>query len=152
MHFQVEEQWRDTFMGLLRLLGDEGLGADRTVGMGHFSVLPEVIEREYAVNSKADKWLNLGVFNPGLKVAAIDWGASAYAILNRSGWVSGTSLRRSPVIAIAESALLVTGTGQAPQGAIPLVLDSTSDLIPEKDRIGYDIYRDCRGFFIPTKL
>lgn len=152
MHIQVEEKWKDTFMGLLRLLGDEGLGADRTVGMGHFSVLPEVLEREYTVNRKADKWLNLGVFNPGLKVAAINWEASAYAIVNRSGWVSGSSLRRSPVVAIAESALLATGTDGPPEGSVPMVLDSSSELIPESDRIAHDVYRDCRGFFIPTML
>ncbi|AXJ02440.1 CRISPR type III-A/MTUBE-associated RAMP protein Csm4 [Cyclonatronum proteinivorum] len=150
IHIQVDAAHKDTFMALLRLLGDEGIGADRTVGMGQFEVLPEVIEREYTEKEPVSKWFNLGIFNPGGQVGAIQWEDSVYSIVNRSGWVSGTSLRRSPVIAVGESALLKTAGASAPEGTIPLVLDKDSELIPEAVRIDHHVYRDCRGFFIPT--
>lgn len=150
IHTIVDEKYIDIFVGLLRLLGDEGLGADRTIGMGQFEVLPDVIEREYSSKAEVTRWFNLGVFNPGSKVGLINWEESNYSILNRSGWVSGTSLRRSPIVVVGESALLKTEHAETPNGIIALVLDKESELIPEQEKINHNVYRDCRGFFIPT--
>jgi CRISPR-associated protein Csm4 len=147
LHFDVEEAHKETFFALLRLLGDEGIGADRTIGMGTFDVIDEIQNVSFKEISNPTHWFNLGIFNPGLESQKISWEESFYSLGQRSGWVSGTSLRRGAVPVIEESSVLKSDS--SPVGSVPMVLDHESKLIPEDKRISYSVYRDCRGFFIP---
>ncbi|MCC5904833.1 MAG: type III-A CRISPR-associated RAMP protein Csm4 [Balneolaceae bacterium] len=142
------EEHETTFTALLRLLGDEGIGADRTIGMGRFIV-------ENAENSTppqgGGKLFNLGIYNPlEIETDDIDWGKSAYNLEKRSGWVSGKSLRRRPVPCIGENAVLKSDSEL--KGNVPCVVDKDDDNIPESNKPDYSVYRDCRGYFIPTQI
>ncbi len=141
-----------SFTAMLRLLGDEGIGADRTVGMGQFE-LEGVEEAEPPVsNPGSGCWYNMGVFNPADDTAdtGISWEESAYGLQNRYGWVSGTSLRRRPLAVVTEASVLQSET--RPAGSVRVVLDPESDPIPEDQQgvINHKIYRDARGFLLPV--
>src|SRR5690625_7588671 len=88
------------------MLGDEGIGADRTVGMGQFSIIAN--ERINKVPSgKKGRWLNMGIFNPLTGTTTqIEWEQSAYNLKTRTGWVSGHKLRSSPVPCIVDTTYL----------------------------------------------
>jgi CRISPR-associated protein Csm4 len=139
---------KEKFTAILRLLGDEGIGADRTIGMGRFSV---TAEKKWSLTAGSGKWLNLGIFNPAPGTAnQIDWEQSAYNLETRSGWVSGHTLRRKPVPCISENAILQSS--KQPQGNVPCVVDKDDKNIPPENRPDFSVYRDCRGYFIPTKI
>lgn len=135
------------FTALLRLLGDEGLGADRTIGMGRFSVDKE----ETAVQLQGSgKMYNLGIYNPKeIETDMIEWEDSTYNLEKRGGWISGKSLRRRPVPCIGESAVLKVDSEL--EGNVPCVVDKDDENIPESNKPNYSVYRDCRGYFMPTQ-
>lgn len=148
----VDPAYEVHFRAMLRLLGDEGIGADRTVGMGQFDV--EAIEdiKLPVPENDTGRWYNLGVFNPSDKTAddEISWEDSAYGLQNRYGWVSGTSLRRRPLAVLTEASVLECES--SPKGTVRLVLDPETDPLPEeqKEIINHKIYRDARGFLLPV--
>lgn len=142
----IEEEVAGYFETMLRLLGDEGLGADRTIGMGSFEL--EAIESSSAGSSRGNKFFNLGIFNPLPEEAnAIEWQHSDYQLETRRGWVSGLPLRRRPVPCISENAVI--RANEKPAGNVVCVVEKESTLIPDHARPDYSIYRDCRGYFIP---
>ena len=146
---RFHEEAETRFMSILRLLGDEGLGADRTVGMGNYSVLSSEEERK-SDHSETGKWFNLGLYNPdGIEFPEIEWRDSVYQLETRGGWVTGKSLRRKPLVCVAETSVLQFPS--PPKGTIARVLDKDDPDIPDEVRPGYSVYRDCRGFFIPCK-
>ena len=144
----LDPSQKEKFTAMLRLLGDEGIGADRTIGMGRFSVASE---KNKALPAGNGKWLNLGIFNPVPgKAEHINWDQSSYKLETRSGWVSGYTLRRKPVPCIGENAVL--HSKEKPKGNVPCVVDKDDEKIPSEKRPGFSVYRDCRGYFIPTQI
>ena len=143
----VKPAREDKLMTLLRLLGDEGIGADKTVGMGSFKI--HAIEQQANESSDTEKWFNMGIYNPEPKYAdtTINWLESYYQLTQRGGWVSGTTLRRKPVPTVQSNALLVSP--KKPVGSIRCVLDKDDENIPKDNRPDYSVYRDCRGYFLP---
>lgn len=146
----LEPDQESRFLALLRLLGDEGIGADRTVGMGCFSV--EGGETyEPGENASTGKWFNMGVFNPAASdVSVINWKESYYQLENRGGWVSGTGIRRQPLVCVGENAVLHAGT--KPAGNLACVFRKDDPNLPEDvTRPDYSVFRDCRGYFLPCQ-
>ncbi|MFU8861979.1 MAG: type III-A CRISPR-associated RAMP protein Csm4 [Cyclonatronaceae bacterium] len=157
LHFlaDVQKEHFGRFMTLLRLLGDEGIGADRTVGLGHFRVTGHE-EWQPPNQGGAKGWLNLGLFNPaGSDMNMIDWPNSRYELISRGGWVSGLALRRRSVRMIAEGAVLKSET--APEGRLVNVLDSNQPDMLERHRdylintagLDHPVYRDGRTIMLP---
>lgn len=150
LYLSIHSEDEPRFMAVLRLLGDEGLGADRTIGMGRFSIVD--IEPSDEVNGKdSGKWFNMGVFNPNSNVTSgVDWKESSYKLVTRGGWITGKSLRRQPVICVGENAAIASS--RKPTGNILCVLDKDDTNIPEHvDKPEFSVYRDCRGYFLPCK-
>lgn len=149
-YVDLEPEKEERFMGLLRILGDEGLGADRTVGMGQFTIEHVQPVKAKTPPKRNSYQYNLGIFNPLPEEAEnINWLNSTYQLKTRTGWVSGKTLRRKPVPCIIENAVLFSET--ALKGNMPCVVDKDDELIPEEKRPDYSVYRDCRGYFISCK-
>lgn len=144
-YLDVDPEHEKTVLALLRLLGDEGLGADRTVGMGSFKV--ETVKEAHPKSEKDNRWVNLGIYNPAEnEVEEINWMESIYDLSERGGWVSGKSVRRSPLTCISGNAILKTS--KKPIGRIPCVIDKDDDNLPDEVELDYSVYRDCRGYFV----
>ncbi|TXT61147.1 MAG: putative RAMP superfamily DNA repair protein [Promethearchaeota archaeon] len=98
-----------------RYLGDTGLGGERSTGNGQFSVMLNKsgklfhIELDQGDNS-SKRFLSLSLFLP--KEEEINNNLigdnNYYSIINRKGWISGTSYRRRNINMITEGSVLNT--------------------------------------------
>jgi len=96
------------FDASLSLLGDEGIGADRTVGKGLFFNEKDFVELEVPENS--DYLMNLSLYIPSEnEFSNIDFKSSSYDFITRSGWISlpgYNSLRRKSFRMIKEGSVM----------------------------------------------
>lgn len=130
------------FEAALRLLGDTGLGADRSIGRGAFTFtstppcLPEV-QKPYA-------HLLLSLYYPTRQEVAegvLNSPVSAYGLTRRTGHAGGAAVsrfRRADCWMVTEGSVLPF----RPTGGVPRVL-TASGLIP------HDVYRFGRAFCLP---
>lgn len=129
-----DAQAQADFEAVLRLLGDEGIGADRTNGNGCF-----VFERFASPGLQpADgrRAMALSLVNPDPSDCRQGWlDGAAYKLVSRGGWIGGTGLRKQRLRMFAEGSVF-----QAPlQGR-------TIEVSPEG--APHPVYRDGRGFFV----
>ncbi|MDO9547908.1 MAG: type III-A CRISPR-associated RAMP protein Csm4 [Candidatus Marinimicrobia bacterium] len=141
-----EEQWAKRFRAALNLLGDTGIGGDRSVGHGQFSVADTGI-MELKVPADTRHCLTLSLYHPKTaEIPAIREGAS-YQIIERKGWIfAGISkpLRRQAVRMFKEGS--VFGNSPSCGGDVVKVLDK--DSAPGLD---HHIYRYGIAFPIPCR-
>ncbi|QXP83827.1 type III-A CRISPR-associated RAMP protein Csm4 [Methylococcus sp. Mc7] len=127
-------QAQTDFEAALRLLGDEGFGADRSNGNGCFTF-----------DHRADLGLKppagrramaLSLVNPDPSDRRQGWlDEAAYKLVSRGGWIAGTGLRKQRLRMFAEGSVF-----QAPlQGR-------TVEISP--DHAPHPVYRDGRGLFV----
>lgn len=135
-------QIREKFEAALRLLGDCGLGADRTVGRGAFSVTATDWSATELKNPTAQVLLSL-YFPTREEVArgVLTNPVSTYGLTRRTGHAGGhdvSRFRRADCWMLTEGSVLPF----APVGGTPQVL-TKSDVIP------HDVYRCGRAFCLP---
>lgn len=133
---------QNRFEAALRLLGDTGLGADRSVGRGAFtftstqSRLPEV--------KNANAHLLLSLYYPTRKEVAegvLNSPVSAYGLTRRTGHAGGVAVgrfRRADCWMVTEGSVLPF----RPTGGVPRVLTASGP-------IPHDVYRFGRAFCLP---
>lgn len=132
------------FEGALRLLGDFGIGADRTIGKGYFDFIS--LELKNQQTNSQDMQVLLSLYYPTRQ--EVDQGilndpVSAYSLFRRSGHAGSCRVnryRRADCWMLAEGSVLPT----KPAGAIPCVLKQ-SDYIP------HNVYRYGKAFCLPIK-
>lgn len=102
---EMEAGQRTRFASVLEYLGDTGLGADRSSGLGHFRVRKEQ-EVALRLPKATECHLSLSLYNPDLNenIDALFQGG-AYTLLNRSGWVHGATVGRPPIRVLGEGSL-----------------------------------------------
>ncbi len=142
---EVENDLLQKFETVLRFLGDEGLGADRTTGKGLFEV-EKISDFSLSNNTDADYFYLLSLYSPTKEeFQQIDPRKSFYDFTIRGGWVSNNTLNRKNLRMFVEGSVLSIKNKQRPVGCIHKVLaknDYPNDL-------KYDIYRSGQGIFIP---
>lgn len=131
-----------------RLLADSGIGTDRNIGNGQFSIGDDTMELNVPIQKEGGKHMNLSLYCP--EKGEIDGevlGASYYNITKRGGYVSSPknenhlTVRKRSVYMFKEGSLfpyMKTRTGKI------------ANLKP-KDFKGFDhpVWRDGRAIFIP---
>lgn len=143
--FEVGAEYEKEFLAVVRMLGDEGIGADRTSGHGQFE-LESVQELPIANASKGSLWMSLGLYNPTTEEQdRIDWQQSYYQLVLRQGWVANYGLRRKPIMMVTEGSVLETS--QRPTGRWSNVLDK-SDHPALEQLLPHPVYRDGRTLFL----
>lgn len=136
---------------LFRLLGDNGIGLQRSLGNGTFDI--ENLEIEdflLALPESGSAWVNLSLYRPAdeEQVGKIQLEHSHYQLLKRGGWLSSPddtvhmSLRKKSVLMFSEGSVLAFGSGE-PKGRI-------EEIQPEWKGI-HPVFRDGRGIFLPMK-
>jgi CRISPR-associated protein Csm4 len=131
----------------LRLLGDHGLGGERSAGHGLFTV-GQAETVSLPVVAGADHFVTLAPICPrhAAEAAALTGKTAAYDLLARRGWVTSPeagNLRRKTVRMFSDGALL-TGTGQPRPGHL---VDVTPDVLT-----AHRVYRYGLGFPVGVKL
>ena len=143
-HFDDDHD-RKEFEGVLSLLGDSGIGADRSNGNGFFhwekaDDFPELPPTDTGPVTA------LSLINPAPEDFSDTWldGAS-YNLTSRGGWIAHHSLRRLRLRMFTEGS-------QFRRPLAGRVVEVTPNNVPEGKTSPYPIYRDGRGFFIGTGI
>lgn len=121
-----DDAWRDRFWELLQVLGDAGIGGERSSGHGLFTPLePQSV---YLPDlDGADRWMTLSLCWPLPGQETILHGQTAYRLEMRRGWMGSPdnrSLRRKLVTMLAPGSVLHTLPGQTVYGGL-------ADVTPE---------------------
>jgi CRISPR-associated protein Csm4 len=129
---------RIEFEAALSLLGDQGLGADRTSGSGFFTWKQGQPPELPPLTDGAA--IALSLVNPAPEDCQGDWLQNAkYNLISRGGWIAYSGLRRRRIRMFTEGS----------EFARPLrgrVVDVTPNL-PDNPP-PHSIFRDGRGFFV----
>ncbi len=137
-----DDETKAKFDAALRLLGDTGLGADRSVGRGQFYFeesnlsLPEI-------ESEAE-YLLLSLYRPSRREVQeniMSSPASRYQLIRRWGRAASvftSGFRRADSWMFAEGSVF----SFKPEGTVPKVLR-------ENDEVPHDVYRYGRAFTLP---
>jgi len=132
---------RKKFESSLELLGDTGIGADRSIGRGGFSF--HVQEVTFPSVDKPDQWRLLSLYHPTEK--EINSGimrSSVYHLVRRIGYAAGVrvaGMRRTDVWMLEEGAIL---------GAF--VDGDTPEVISIESGAQHPVYRYGRAFVLPA--
>ena len=121
-----EEDMRSAFEGLLKLLGDEGLGGKRTAGYGLFDVETDSFEVNLPENPSI--YMLLSLYWPTEEERSnLNLKESSYQLIRRTGWFllnDGRSLRRRPLWMFKEGSILNTEPVGGTADVTPDFLDS----------------------------
>lgn len=129
---------RAEFEAVLSLLGDQGLGADRTSGSGFFTWEP--VKSPQLPPLSDGPAIALSLVNPAPEDCQDDWLRDAkYNLINRGGWIAYSGLRRRRVRMFTEGSEFVRPL----QGRVVDVTPDMPDNLPP-----HRVYRDGRGFFV----
>lgn len=133
---------RKKFEAALNLLGDSGLGADRSIGRGYFRFEHKEINIQPV--DKPDKYLLLSLYHPKkeeVEKGVMKKGRSAYSLIRRYGQAGShlvNRFRRADCWMLAEGSVLPF----TPSGNIVCVLKAG-------ENIPHNVYRNGRAFCLP---
>ena len=142
--FESEED-RVKFEAALRLLGDTGLGADRSIGRGQFSFTSSAIK--FPQPSGESLFYLLSLYRPSpeeVENGVMADSKSRYSLIKRfgrAGSIYTSRFRRADTWMIGEGSILPF----KPKGTIPIVL--------QKDAyVPHNVYRYGRALTIPVSI
>jgi len=129
------------FDAALRLLGDTGLGADRSIGRGLFSF--ETKKCEISDNPSSDHYLLLSLYHPTNKEVMqgiLDMPGTAYSLTKRSGHAASlpvSNFRRYDIWMLEEGSVFrIKPTGD------------TVCVLEKSEQISHNVYRCGQAFCI----
>jgi CRISPR-associated protein Csm4 len=147
----------EAFCKLMKLLGQEGIGTDRTIGNGLFSIQPEEDASVLATfralfEVKSDHSMNLSLYlpenEPDLE-AQLDSKHAGYTLIKRGGWITTEGIntfRKKGSYFFAEGSVFKMDAAKTDYG-----MGNTIDLAPAviKPR---KIWRVGKALFAPIKM
>ncbi len=154
----VDPEIEPQFTASLRLLADEGLGSDRTVGKGLFEILPEdaglQLPAADVVDSSSSHVMSLSFFIPSPEDSeAIDFDDSYYLLQHKRGWYNThrvLSLKKKGIFGFSEGSVFKNDRGLTGKEVTLLTKDEMCKVFPNAD--GFDILRSGFLFGCPVKV
>jgi CRISPR-associated protein Csm4 len=144
-----KEEDISVFESILTMLGEQGLGADRTVGRGIFD-WKEIDSPVTLQSNSGDSFISLSLFVPTEKeLDTIDISNSWYDFTLRKGWVSQKELRRRSYRMFTEGSVFKTKTSILPQGKLLKALEKGESTFLNLD---HDVWRSGLCFAVPAIL
>jgi len=131
-----DEQDRNRFESALSLLGDNGLGSDRSNGHGHFTF------KQTAMPAlKLNSPVCLSLLNPADVDRDDRWlDGAAYDLIRRGGWIGGSSWRKQSIRMFTEGSSF----------SKPLLGRMVK--VGDHPVAGHPVYRDGRAFMVGGEL
>lgn len=147
----IEEESRRGVEAALALLGDEGIGGDRSSGYGGFEIeqVSENFGKDFADLGDGAR-LSLSLLYPSrdeIEAGLLDAPAE-YTIASRGGWTTAQgagAMRRKPVNLIVEGSI-IRDLRRRSYGASPMVLEAGAGAGPT-----HPVFRPGRAVTIPIK-
>jgi CRISPR-associated protein Csm4 len=147
----LDPAWRTTIECALDVLGDSGIGGERSAGYGQFTCAPGVAVTLPGPSS-SPHFMTLAPFCPRkeeLEGGLLGEGAS-WDLVTRGGWVgaSGSGSRRhSPVTMLAPGSIL-----RLPAKAGRATLGQLLDVTPSESNMAFSVRRYSFAFPIPVTI
>lgn len=138
-----QQGFKSKFEAAIRLLGDEGVGGDRSSGKGSFQLRCEILSLKTPESRYSTP---LSLYHPTKK--EVEEGLverSKYKLIKRSGWISSPSvgsLRKKSVRMMVEGSIL-PANGRPFKGSLV-------DVTPEK-MTAHEVYRNGLAFEVSAK-
>jgi len=151
--FQVDPFIESQFKACLRLLADEGIGGDRTVGKGMFTISGEsTITIPHVQSSHI---MNLSFFIPSQDdIKHIDLNNSFYRLHQKRGWYIThrfLNLKKRGIFGFSEGSVFSTTSPSLPLTGKTAVLLKKEE-IPSPASPPFDIFRHGFFFGVPVKI
>jgi CRISPR-associated protein Csm4 len=130
--------------GIMRLLGDNGVGLQRGIGNGHFTSKRNTLTLNVSADNNAQMNLSLYCPDAATTLDNLNLTESYYKLMKRGGWISTpvTTLRKRSIYMFTEGS--VFRTPKAPKGKKE---DLKPDIFKE-----HAIWRDGNALFLPVQL
>ncbi len=130
---------------LFRLMGDEGLGGERSCGYGFFT--PEFHELELSVPQTSQQLL-LSLYNPkdAQELRKLDLAHSAYRLVRRRGWVFSArakNLQTQSVNFFVEGSVLCLSKPEDSG-----IWGRLVEVLQVSEAVPHPVYRNGLGFFV----
>lgn len=149
-----DDKIKNAVFQAIKLLGEFGIGTDRTVGNGFydFDIKEHVIEN-FTINvpSQNDAYINLGMFWPTEKeVELIDWDKSAWNLVPRGGFMAGSEINEFKHL-FKKTVYMFSPGSLFSCSAIPI--GKYDDLKPLPDsELMHSVFRSGQPVFVPAIL
>lgn len=146
---ESDRQLEQNLHAALHLLGEEGIGGERSSGAGRFEVewlpLPESWEKMVKF-SEGDHHCLISLFwnDDSLELKQLITEKASYEILERGGWIAGYQLRRQMVRMFAEGSVF-------PSQPVGKLADVTPNEFKQY-RNRHNIYRSGISLSLPIKV
>lgn len=148
-----KEHQYGNLLSMLKFLGDEGIGTDRHVGHGLFSV-EEVEDMSWVpkMDSIGNYRTNLSLFLPENVTQLEDFldQASRYKMIKRGGWITTASYltyRKNSVHMFQEG-----GIFRCPQDQAGATVNLQPQGLPAGHQVNTPVYRSGKSLFVPIHL
>lgn len=139
-----DENFRSLFQQAFRLLGDNGVGTDRSVGNGFFE--PEFTQLALELPVNATHQINLGLYCPAdEELDEPDYHQSAWQLIKRGGYLAGAvdpdqiTLRKRSIFMFEEGSVFPNKRLQGKR----------EDIAPRGINVNHAVWRDGRTIFLP---
>jgi CRISPR type III-A-associated RAMP protein Csm4 len=127
----------------LKLLGENGIGTDRSVGNGlfNFNVDRDVSEFSFNINSLHDNYLLLGLYLPNENEhKAINFDKSSWSLIKRGGYIAGSEIEE--FMHLRKKSVYMFGEGSILKSSLALK-GKTENLSPDwNDEKMHPVWRD----------
>ena len=145
----MDASLRSDFKMAIRVLGDTGIGGDRTAGYGQFE--PQFSEYTLNVPDNASQVVTLSLFSPRnrTELSSLLGEQSTYELIRRDGWIDspdGRNYRRRACLMFAEGSVI----NRSQNGLMGRLVDVTPTA-PEV-QLTHKVYRYGIGFPVPICL
>ena len=143
---------------LFAVLGDSGMGGERSAGYGQFDLEGPADFAGFGIQGRGERWLTLATYHPRpdeVGGGGVLGEGCSYTLLIRRGWVAspeGMSYRRPLVRVLGEGSVLhhpATGVRES-YGELADVTPAVMD--PEKGGSGHKVWRYGIGFPVPVGI
>jgi CRISPR type III-A-associated RAMP protein Csm4 len=139
---QARSEWADPVVSAFRLLGDSGIGGERSAGWGRFTVTaepPAFPDLSPGANGGPQAWWTLSLFSPS-DGDGVDWERGSYGLIERNGRVDGSGNLKLASRMVEEGSVLVASS--MPAGA-------ARDVAPEGSH--HPVYRAGFAVALPVR-
>ncbi len=145
----LDASLRPDFEMAMRVLGDTGIGGDRTAGYGQFE--PQFSECTLNVPDNASQVVTLSLLSPRdrVELSSLLGELSTYELIRRDGWIDspdGRNYRRRACLMFAEGSVI----NRSKNGLMGRLVDVTPTA-PEV-QLTHKVYRYGIGFPVPLCL
>jgi len=146
-----DSSWEEKLHAAFTLLGEMGLGGERTNGFGQFELLWEDADEEWErlLSFSGDSYCCLSIFHPeNLETLEELIEGASYSLLERRGWFSSPfskrQYKRKSVVMFAEGSVFTRPiTGH--------LVDVTPEIWKKEEQNPHPIYRYGYAFTVPIK-